>query len=357
MNVAKRNGSHAVGHAAQRGAMTGVSQTLQIWKMLKGPEVPDDRAQRSESQHAQFDPGKSSAHLSGQGEPCRFKSAYSSITTAKWYRAGPIVIANIQVGGPVSQIEFPHEHGSDTSLTLIIVRSGEMLIGQDGQTLSFGPGDAILIDSSLRFTQFFRKLSQIAVLRVPKRALSERGIASRFVTACHPLREGPDAALIREFVLAFASHIDNVSEVLRTRIGRQMLPELLAVLIYSTDAANRGRSAKAVVMRATQLIERRIGDQTLSVEGMADELNTSISSLTRAFRQLGLSPMRHVYALRLEHARRLLATIPGLAIAEIACLNGFASPAHFSRMFKKQHGMTPREYLLHCRLIAEKELA
>ncbi|GAB7521441.1 helix-turn-helix domain-containing protein [Paraburkholderia sp. 2C] len=89
---------------------------------------------------------------------------------------------------------------------------------------------------------------------------------------------------------------------------------------------------------------RRLADPALSVASLAGPLNLSISTLTRVFRQRGLSPMRHAYALRLEHAARMLAETPDLAIKEVAGRCGFASAAHFSRLFKQKYSVPPREY-------------
>jgi AraC-like DNA-binding protein len=73
----------------------------------------------------------------------------------------------------------------------------------------------------------------------------------------------------------------------------------------------------------------------------------SVSSLTRAFQATGLSTMRYVWSMRLEQAaRRLLADASHGTIKKIAYECGFASHAHFSRMFKARYQMTPREYAI-----------
>jgi AraC-like DNA-binding protein len=103
-----------------------------------------------------------------------------------------------------------------------------------------------------------------------------------------------------------------------------------------------------VVLRATRLITQRIFDRDLNMSSIANLLNISVSSLSRAFRRYGVSTMRHVNALRLEHAGQLLADRSDLAIGDVAMRCGFVDSAHFSRVFKQKYRMTPRQYAKDC---------
>jgi AraC family transcriptional regulator len=64
----------------------------------------------------------------------------------------------------------------------------------------------------------------------------------------------------------------------------------------------------------------------------------------RAFKKsLGVSPVRHVRALRIEAARNLL-TPGGMTIAEVGAAVGFRGATQFSRVFSATMGMTPSKY-------------
>jgi AraC-like DNA-binding protein len=228
-------------------------------------------------------------------------------------------------------------------LRLEIVRRGRMTIEQNGETRIFDPGDMLLIEPSHAFSRSFREPTQVSVVHIPKRALRERGLSWQFASACQPVHENGDVTAVRALLLAFTAHVDNASDALIERVGHQFL-DLMDVLLEHSGATQTGRGAKWVVARAAQLITRRLADPDLSIASLAGQLNLSISSLTRAFRQRGLSPMRYAYSLRLEHAGRLLAETPDLAIKDVANRCGFASAAHFSRLFRQKYGVTPREY-------------
>ncbi|MFC0400904.1 AraC family transcriptional regulator [Paraburkholderia rhizosphaerae] len=259
-------------------------------------------------------------------------------------RAGQIFITHVELGGEGSgDTVEASERRSERYLRLEIVRRGRMTIEQNGEALSFGAGDMLLLDPSFEFSRSLRESAHVSVLHISKQALNDRGVGYRFSRACYPVHETEDVAAIRALLLTFTRYIDNTSDALLIRLGSHFL-DLMDVMIENSGALDSGRSTRTIVLRATRLITSHLADVDLSIASIAKELSVSVSSLTRAFRQRGLSPMRYAYDLRLEHAGRLLAETPTLAIQDVASRCGFASPAHFSRLFKAKHGMTPREY-------------
>jgi AraC family transcriptional regulator len=57
----------------------------------------------------------------------------------------------------------------------------------------------------------------------------------------------------------------------------------------------------------------------------------------------GLPPHRFVVRARIDHAATLLPA-PELSIARIAQVVGFRTPSHFSTVFRRTMGVTPRAY-------------
>lgn len=62
--------------------------------------------------------------------------------------------------------------------------------------------------------------------------------------------------------------------------------------------------------------------------------------------RLGISPMRYLRHVRVENARRLLATTT-LSVNEIAARVGFNDPLYFRRTLKRALGCTPTAFRLH----------
>ena len=75
----------------------------------------------------------------------------------------------------------------------------------------------------------------------------------------------------------------------------------------------------------------------------AKDHNISISWFTRCFKQhTGMSPTQYLISLRIQNALSLLESTYN--ISEIASVVGFHDPLYFSRLFKKQIGVSPERY-------------
>jgi AraC family transcriptional regulator len=84
--------------------------------------------------------------------------------------------------------------------------------------------------------------------------------------------------------------------------------------------------------------------QQIPLSDLAALAGQSRFHFCRAFKKaLGVSPVRHVRALRIEAARNLLRA-PGMAIAEVAEAVGFNGTTQFSRAFSAIVGVTPSQY-------------
>lgn len=85
-------------------------------------------------------------------------------------------------------------------------------------------------------------------------------------------------------------------------------------------------------------------DQPLSIENLADEYETNGSHLSRKFKQeTGFSITGYQQMLRIKQAKYLLKT-ENLSIEEISWLVGYDDPSYFTRVFKKESGMTPTQF-------------
>ena len=97
--------------------------------------------------------------------------------------------------------------------------------------------------------------------------------------------------------------------------------------------------------RLTQALElmREHIQPVLSCEQISDRVGLSTRQLERLFRQhLNSSPTNYYMSLRLEFARQQLKSTR-LPIQTVAKKSGFTSTSYFSRCYKKQFGLTPRE--------------
>jgi len=102
----------------------------------------------------------------------------------------------------------------------------------------------------------------------------------------------------------------------------------------------RGGLSPMVRKRVLELIDARL-DKGVSINELAREAGLSPSYFMRAFRRaVGRPAHQYILTLRLERAYRLLEQ-SGASLSDIALRTGFSDQAHFTRLFKRQFGVTP----------------
>lgn len=96
---------------------------------------------------------------------------------------------------------------------------------------------------------------------------------------------------------------------------------------------------------AVTVIEGHLADEAYDFDTFAVEMSTSKSTLHRKLKSLtGLSPGEFIRNVRMKHAAQMMKNNIG-NISEIAYAVGFNDPKYFSRCFKIEYGMTPKEYI------------
>jgi len=82
-------------------------------------------------------------------------------------------------------------------------------------------------------------------------------------------------------------------------------------------------------------------DRELLVAGLAAAVNLSPSRFAYLFRrETGVPPARYLHMLRMERARILLERT-FLSVKEVMAFVGVNDPSHFSRDFRRHHGVAP----------------
>ncbi len=93
-------------------------------------------------------------------------------------------------------------------------------------------------------------------------------------------------------------------------------------------------------------------DQDVPVAELAAAVNLSASRFAYLFRrETGLSPVQYLHRLRMERARVLLERT-FLTVKEVMAFVGVNDPSHFSRDFRRYHGVPPTG-LRECCWVAE----
>jgi len=134
----------------------------------------------------------------------------------------------------------------------------------------------------------------------------------------------------------------------KTEYSHQLCCSYLRTLLLeqAVELAHPGHSASA----STQTYRhcRRYIDEHFSTVcspvDVADVHGINVRYLSRLFKRFGnITPHEYIMRLKLNKAARLLLT-SHLSVKQVAQRVGFEDPYHFSRNFKKFHGLAPRHY-------------
>ena len=111
----------------------------------------------------------------------------------------------------------------------------------------------------------------------------------------------------------------------------------------STQPLSPDADPHSILQRACNYIQTHV-TISLSPAIVARHAYVSTSKLNRIFRtELNLSVMQYVTQYRIEKARPLLVGTD-LTIAEIGVIVGYRHPAHFSRIFAREVGLSPASF-------------
>lgn len=119
--------------------------------------------------------------------------------------------------------------------------------------------------------------------------------------------------------------------------------------IFATlaDVSHSGATAHRERLRqlALEAIENGLGDADLSPTVVAARVGVSCRYLHELFRDHGSTVGRWILRRRLERSRDELldSAHRRSSIAAIALRNGFRDPSYFTRAFRREFGVTPRE--------------
>lgn len=102
--------------------------------------------------------------------------------------------------------------------------------------------------------------------------------------------------------------------------------------------------SKNRVAQVKAYIDEHYKDPALSVEALSEQAGMSQVYLRKLFHaRYALSPSQYIISVRLNKAKELMRS-PFLSLEAVAQESGFSSPQYFSRVFKKETGMTPYAY-------------
>lgn len=153
------------------------------------------------------------------------------------------------------------------------------------------------------------------------------------------LESGADAYITKPFNIEELT--STVANILDQR--RKILDKFSSNVLKMNDE-ELVSSDRVFLHQAKEFVLNNIENENLSVNDLAKHLNVSRFTLIRKFKKVNNStPNFYIQKIRLEKAKELIKNKVA-SVTEIAFKVGFSSTTYFSYSFKKEFGVSPKEY-------------
>jgi AraC-like DNA-binding protein len=232
-------------------------------------------------------------------------------------------------------------------LTLLVEGRAELSSGD--LRIDLAPGDIVygptFVEATLRFNSDFRQL----FINVQRLLLNPRYFAPLSLKVGH-LRASHGINHV------FSGMLKSLAEVIDVIAPDQLRPVELSLTEFLLTSLEDEKTAFSLggitgarathLHRICQSIETMLGDPNLSLSLVAESEKVSTRYLQKLFAEAGNTFIHYVRTRRLERCREdLLSPLHAdLSISEICFRWGFNGSAHFSRVFRNEFGISPREY-------------
>jgi AraC-like DNA-binding protein len=255
-------------------------------------------------------------------------------------------------------------------LKLTLSLDGHGGIAQADRTAHCAPGEFALYDTTRPYRARNVWWGSCLNLLFPRALLPLAPDQVRRLAAVPMLARQGVGALTSQFLVHLARNLDHLSPTEAARLSTAALDVLAARLAHELDGEDRlpaETRRRALLARIHAFIQTHLGDPELSPGMIAAAHYISTRYLHKLFQEQGLTVSGWIRQRRLERARRDLGD-PALASRPVTAIGrrwGLPNPGHFSHVFKRAYGVTPREFRHdalrsdgnHARIVKDRALA
>ena len=222
---------------------------------------------------------------------------------------------------------------------------GEVWVEQHDRTAHAKPGQWIIYDTGREYSLANPGAVDHLVVMVPRTLLHGAAVDVKEVVA-RPLGGCGMAQVSLNAMRSTYAELPAMSQDLGSAAG-EMLAHMVRLSLLETAGRHSGRPQQiAMEERIRGHVLRHLNDPNLSPQSIAAALRCSKRSLHEAFRHSGQTLGAYILAQRVEACARDLrdAQLRHWSIMQIAASRGFVNASHFSRSFREQMGVSPREW-------------
>ena len=264
-----------------------------------------------------------------------------------WLKFGEVTLANIvSTSLDVTRGEREITRDDDRWYEINVQIDGTSAFTQDGREVAAGPRSLVLYDSrrpyQMRFEGPYRQLS----LKIPREALRDRVPNIGALIARHIPADGIPGRFFYDFSAALCDAPEGIPGYIASRLEEHTLDLLATALLGATAEPAATVNRISQLDRIKAYILDRLDQPDLTPSAIAEAHQISLRHLYALFEAEEHQVARWIQAHRLDRIRRDLADPlkRGWPINTIALSCGFKDFSHFSRSFRRQYGISPRDY-------------
>lgn len=207
------------------------------------------------------------------------------------------------------------------------------MIFEDGESLKYDKGDVFAVPPGVKHT--YRGEEGVSTIYL---TVSDATMPYRSVKKIADKAEKQLLCAFSEAYYYFNSDVEN-KELVLTALG-SLIVSYFIVYVGKTDTSE-------VVEEIKKSILKNFSDPSYTLDNYLKTFPFSYDYLRKLFKkETGVTPHEYLTRMRMNAAQMLLsgANRSAHSVNEISEMCGFLNPLYFSRLFKKRFGSSPRHY-------------
>lgn len=238
----------------------------------------------------------------------------------------------------------------DRHCYLVVQKSGHSRLSQTHMSIDLAPGDVAFMDAA-----YGCEITPLGLMEHVSIHIDRRKVENLLPSGPGRLAKLSRASTSGKLVHMLASQIcDEYAEQNTCTDEGEALQDAMVTLLgqalklsspHEKSIPPEGME-RHLLSHAKKLIDSSLKDPQLTPARLARQLDMSVRQLYRLFEHDNESVCRYIHRTRLQAAAKDLGNpfMHDKSLTDIAYTWGFSDSAHFSRSFKKQFDLPPRDY-------------
>ncbi|MCY1670870.1 helix-turn-helix domain-containing protein [Novosphingobium sp. SL115] len=208
------------------------------------------------------------------------------------------------------------------------------------------PGDFVLASPH---TPYSIKLTghEMLVVEFPRAPLAERFPCVDDALMQRMCGATPGGRVFHDFLLSLWQQGERAAEDPEWEVGvNAVFYDMVALAMRGSQRPSAQIGEVDLRRRVLAMVSAHLDDPALRTASIADACSISVRTVQNVFATMGTTPTAWILDQRLRRAADRLVARPDASITEIAFALGFNDSAYFTRCFRQQFGVAPRDWRL-----------